>query len=293
MSAWKGIALFLLASLITFGPWLIRNQVWAGNPIFPEGMAVLGRAHFSDVQVERWQRAHSPVEEDRPVMRRVAAAWERIAIDWRFGFALIPAGVAALAWRRDRAAAFLGIVLASQLFVWLAFTHLQGRFYILALPLAAIAIGSVRVREWAFAGMGVAVLMACVNLYNAKPRFAKFVLPVAHESSLGIEDLRWLTYARTKVDLETVPADRTIVLAGDAEAFSYSQMPMSRLRYRTVFDVPPAKHGDWLAAWTGGASGLVIVTPADLRRFKATYFDVPSPSFDELDKTPGPYSIKR
>jgi hypothetical protein len=289
----EGSLLFLVASLVTFAPWLIRNQVWAGNPIFPEGMAVLGKAHFADVQVERWHRAHSPVEGDRPVVRRVVAAWERIGADWRYGFVLLPAGVAALAWRRDRAAAFLGIVLGVQLFVWLAFTHLQGRFYILSIPIAAIAIGSLRVRDWAFAGLAAAVVMACVNLYHAKPRFVKFVLPVSHESSLGIEDLRWLTYARTNVDLDTVPPDKTIVLAGDAEAFSYSQMPMSRLRYRTVFDVPPAKAGDWLAAWTGGAGGLVIVTPADLRRFKATYFDVPSPSFEELDKTPGPYTIQR
>jgi hypothetical protein len=135
--------------------------------------------------------------------------------------------------------------------------------------------------------------VASVNLYQAKARFAKFVLPVAHESSLGIEDLRWLAYARTNVDLDTVPPDKTIVLAGDAEAFSYSGIPMSRLRYRTVFDVPPAKDGDWLAAWTGNEPGLVIVTPADLRRFKATYFDVPSPSFEELDRNPGPYTLPR
>jgi hypothetical protein len=289
----KGPAVFLVASLVTFAPWLIRNQVWARNPVFPEAMETLGKAHFSDVQVERWRRAHSPVEADRPMLKRLAAAAQRIAFDWRYGFVLLPAGIAALAWRRDRVAAFLGIVLAFQLFVWLAFTHLQGRFYILAIPIAAIAVGSVRVPPWAFAGVAVVVVAACVNLYVAKERFAKLVLPFAHEGLLGIEDLRMLTYARTHKDPDTLPADQTIVLAGDAEAFSYSQMPMSRLRYRTVFDVPPAKDGDWLAAWTGGERGLVIVTPGDLRRFKRTYFEVPSPSFEELNRAPGPYTLQR
>jgi hypothetical protein len=290
-----GPAVFLVASLLTFAPWLIRNQAWARNPIFPEGMETLGKAHFSDVQVERWRRAHSPTAAERPVVHRLAAVWERIAADWRYGFALLPACAAALAWRRDRPAAFLGVVLAVQLFVWLAFTHLQGRFYILAVPIAAIALGAVRLPRHALAAVAVALVLASVNLYNAKSRFARFVLPIAHEGFLGVEDLRWLTPARTSLDLDldTVPPDKTIVLAGDAQAFSYSGIPMTRLRYRTVFDVPPAKNGDWLAAWTGNEPGLVIVTPADLRRFKGTYFDVPSPSFEELDRNPGPYILRR
>jgi len=31
----------------------------AHNPVFPEGMSIFGRGHFSQVQEQRWQKAHS------------------------------------------------------------------------------------------------------------------------------------------------------------------------------------------------------------------------------------------
>jgi hypothetical protein len=69
--------------MATFAPWMIRNEVWAGNPVFPEAMSVLGRAHFDDVQVERWQRAHSASEADRPWGKRLRAMPEGVLLDWR------------------------------------------------------------------------------------------------------------------------------------------------------------------------------------------------------------------
>jgi hypothetical protein len=289
----KGLGCFLLASIMTFSPWLIRNQVWAHNPVFPERMETLGRAHFSEVQVERWRKAHSPTEAERPVLNRVGAAVTRIIADWRYGFVFLPVGVAAMVMRRDRAAVFLGLLLVVQLIVWLAFTHLQERFYILAIPIAAIAIGLVRRPAWPIAAASLAGVVVLIGLGYQVPRYASLVWPLAQNGALGVDDLKWLVEIRSGINLDSLPSDGAIILAGDAEAFTYSGIPMSRLRYRTVFDVPPAPDGDWLRAWTGDEKGTVIVSPNDLRRFKKTYFEVPTPPQAELDRRPGAYVLRR
>src|SRR5205823_5242629 len=78
--------------LLVFSPWLIRNAVWAGgNPVFPEAMRLLGRAHFSEVQVERWERAHAPRDDQKGLAGRAAAVNAQILSDWRYGLLLLPA----------------------------------------------------------------------------------------------------------------------------------------------------------------------------------------------------------
>src|SRR6185503_3603741 len=43
----KPAVVFVIAGLLVFSPWLIRNLVWAKNPVFPEAMSLLGHGHFS------------------------------------------------------------------------------------------------------------------------------------------------------------------------------------------------------------------------------------------------------
>src|SRR5450432_2966589 len=49
--------IFVVVGTLVFSPWLIRNVVWARNPIFPLAMKTIGQSHFSDEQVERFERA--------------------------------------------------------------------------------------------------------------------------------------------------------------------------------------------------------------------------------------------
>src|SRR5260370_26306296 len=39
--------IFIACGFAAYSPWLIRNWVWARNPVFPEAMSILGRGHFS------------------------------------------------------------------------------------------------------------------------------------------------------------------------------------------------------------------------------------------------------
>jgi hypothetical protein len=169
---------------------------------------------------------------------------------------------------------------------WTWFTHHQGRFFVQAVPVAALLVAFVEWGRWRWVGATVVVLMALTSwglvhhqftsrLYGQRP----WVL------ALGIEDLS----ALTPQPLETVPPDATVVLVGEAKAFWY-QRDMRRLRYRTVFDVDTTKERDVIRAWTlpegRGPGDWLLVDPEELRRFNRTYYDVPKlpPEYRDQDQ---------
>src|SRR5205814_6540115 len=130
-------------------PWLIRNQVWVGNPVYPEATGILGKGRFNDVQIERWHRAHSPQPAQRAISARLAEGGRQIVTGWQFGYVLLPLGLLAigLTWRRPGTWFLAGMLVFLTVF-WLEFTHLQGRFYLLAVPLCGLPLSQVTLRRW-------------------------------------------------------------------------------------------------------------------------------------------------
>ena len=51
-------------TLAVFSPWLIRNQLAVGNPVFPLASDLLGRGYWSPQEQQRWLDGHGP--EKRP-----------------------------------------------------------------------------------------------------------------------------------------------------------------------------------------------------------------------------------
>ena len=133
--------LFVVVAGAVFSPWLVRNVAWAGNPVFPEGMSLFGRAHFSETQQERWTRDHAPTAEQRPVPARLAAFNSQIVADKGYAWILLPMAVlaAVIGWRRVEIRVLVILIVLHALF-WIGLTHLQGRFFVLFIPWGAIAI---------------------------------------------------------------------------------------------------------------------------------------------------------
>ena len=109
---------------------------------------------------------------------------------------------------------------------------------------------------------------------------------------LGNENLAWMS--PEAVDNDKMPPEVTLFLAGDSRAFHY-QIPMSRLRYRTVFDVNVSNASGMIEAWTEGAENTrpawILVDPDELRRFSRTYKNLgPLPA--EIENAHAPYLIK-
>ena len=280
---------FGVIGVALYSPWLVRNLVWTGNPVFPEAQSVFGRAHFTEAQQERWKGAHSPRADQQGSSARLWAAWEQIATDARFGYVLFPLALAcaAITYRKPETWLLLAM-LALMLAIWLAITHLQSRFFVLAIPVAALLIAQVRARAALASGVG-AFALALIGIGVMHGRMTVWLNEKQVAPLLGFETLSAFMVPEIATKL---PDDVTLALVGDAKAFCY-QRPMSRLRYRTIFDVPGGD--DAIAAWLGGppdGTTRVLVDPGELARFARTYRNLPPAPPDVLQHR-DPYLLDR
>jgi hypothetical protein len=272
-------ASFLFAGGVIFSPWLIRNITWTGNPVFPEVAILFGRAHWSQTQVERWIKAnHLPRPEQQNILGRAKAAGDQVLWDWRFGYVLLPIAIAAaaLAWK-DRQTKVLVALLIGLAIFWLFFTHLQSRFFTLAIPICALLIGQAGARRGEVTAYSLLVLvMACGGVLALFSKVASIKAPIF--DFLGVENLNGLTPLADA----SIPADAHVLLVGDGRPFLY-EVPTDRLLYRTVFDVD-VKDGEasdvaWRSGWDSNAGPTIQVIDApELRRFAKTYWGIPEPS---------------
>jgi hypothetical protein len=91
---------------------------------------------------------------------------------------------------------------------------------------------------------------------------------------IGYEDLSAVAVPQPFADV--IAKGGPVALIGDARAFEYT-IPMSRLHYRTVFDVDAKPGESVIDAWAAGAppDATRLVDPNELRRFNRTYFGIP------------------
>jgi 4-amino-4-deoxy-L-arabinose transferase-like glycosyltransferase len=271
----KPLVAFVIVGVALFAPWLIRNVVWVGNPVFPLAMSTLGRGHFDEGQVERFRIAHAPPAKEQPMAARVGRAYAVIFGDWQYGYLCWPicAVAIALAWRA-RAAWLIAGYLVVVLVVWIGFTHLLGRFYVLAIPVAAMALGLVRGGRWAVVPCVFAGLMAITSialLHQPLEHFAE----LARHGFFGLDDLSPMT--APGIAEAAAKTDTPVWLVGSAEGFLYP-IPSARLHYRTVFDLPghaPDMYRAWLGQGAGETTGLIVINPMEVERLSRTYYGVP------------------
>jgi len=270
----KGVSLYVASGFVALSPWLIRNFASTGNPVFPESTALFGKAHWSDAQVERWQRAnHLPAAKYRSLSGRLSEGWNQVLADRRYALSVIVVAVVAagISWRNPHAR-YLIILLALQASFWLFFTHLQSRFFVLAIPIAALLLGMIELRQGLAPLAALCAILAATTWFMMDQRIEKFLQP----GIVGAEDLMQLT---PLADVK-LPEDSHLVLVGDARAFFY-QIPMSRLSYRTVFDADVKPGQACVDAWRAGApsdsSVITVIDPGELMRFSRTYWMIPPP----------------
>ncbi len=165
---WLAFALLAAAGgLIALAPYLIRNALHAGNPVFPFLTSVFGSAHWTAEQAEAWRRGHFS---DVGLSGRIAALWNQFPgfgfgdppagsadpwkPQWSFFPLLLVGGFAVCLWRADarRAAGSLGAMILVQIGFWLLFTHLKSRFLLPVVApgsvLAALGVASVLRGRW-------------------------------------------------------------------------------------------------------------------------------------------------
>lgn len=270
----KSIALFLFAGLLVFSPWLIRNYAWAGNPVFPEQQKLLGRGHFSQEQSDRFYKAHKTRPDQQAMTVRVAELWRQVFADWRFGYALLPiGGLAILLSLRRTESHFLLFMLLGLTAFWLLMTHLQGRFYVLAIPIVAIGVSQVANNRLPI------LFFTCAALLTISG--TGYVVLQSHKifNRNGFDLRQAIGYADYDLSVsfkdQFLPSRHSpIVLVGGAQVFFF-HTPMSQLQYRTVFDVDTKHPNDAIAAWTvgiaPGSKGYLWIDLVEVERLHRTY----------------------
>jgi hypothetical protein len=284
---------FVIAGVLALSPWLIRNVVWCGNPIFPVATKIFGKAYFSDGQIERFRIAHSPTPDQASPVARLRVTWLDVIAHWQFGYILLPAAlVAAAVRRRDRQTWLLLITAVIIFIVWIGFTHLLGRFLVMFIPIGAILIGRLQWGRARPAAVALVAVAAALGWPGVVSKLSEITLDQTRSALIGREDLAFMVPPELS---EMSASDKQIGLVGDAQPFLY-QVPMSRLHYRTVFDIPPGET-DPIDAWVGAeAKGnpnwLLVINPTEIERLHRTYFDVPGLRPEWVQRGPEPFVVR-
>jgi len=140
--------LAVAACATLFSPWLLRNAVHTGNPVFPLATGTFGRGHWTAAQADRWDAAHvAPPLTERPALALAAVLDDRGVGIVTVLLAVVAAGAAISRGRRsdplDRLC--LGVA-ACQLLVWAGGTHMAARFIVPVAVPAVILIGGFTAR---------------------------------------------------------------------------------------------------------------------------------------------------
>ncbi|HOW69118.1 MAG TPA: hypothetical protein PKY77_00840 [Phycisphaerae bacterium] len=241
------VVLLGLVSAVVFSPWLIRNAINTGNPVYPLGYSVFGsRAGVWDADLEkRWQRAHGSAEAERSSVPMVARVVERTVADERIGPVLILLATWGALVRRDRWTVGLAVMLGVQFVLWLGATHLFARFaVVLLLPLVLLAA---RLLERPVSGLGrvllavVLVLGAGWNFYAIGGLFYVHTrLGPSHEPIQAYDKLEWFVKGLWPSMQEVgaingLDAGAKVMLIGEARTFYLRR----RCDYAVVFNHHP------------------------------------------------------
>jgi hypothetical protein len=156
-------------------PWLVRNELAAGNPVFPQLASVFGGGHWSAEQHARWTGGHrfdgSFIDRVKLLLLPDPGGPHLGGTSMRgllhphwgvLGALCLVAGVVGPIVRRNAVVVALAVGLGLQVVAWLALTHVQSRFLVpVALaggPLIAVSLARLGGR-----GVWVAVALAVVQ----------------------------------------------------------------------------------------------------------------------------------
>lgn len=278
----RSVGLFAIGCLLSFAPWLVKNLVMTGNPVFPLCNRTFAAqpSGWGEDQTLQWERGHSIATSDRAAGARVNALWQRVIADQeqRFGpmlFALALGGL--FARRRDRVDAALGLMFLVQWMVWLFGTHLYARFAVpMLLPLGLLAGRSVAGQSARGRTTFVAVLLTLGCVWNAGFSVRReFRDSVAGVSASAMYEGRIPGYEYLRFVNQELPTDARILMIGDARPF-YIQRPVD---YWVVFNRHPlvgvleggATHEEAVQWLRDAGYTHVLVHWGEVRRLARTY----------------------
>lgn len=254
---------FALASFLTWVPWLAKNAIETGNPVYPLASILFEVPGMSERQIERWQTVHSP-----PASPAGSAFTPRALFDSAgqvllkspfvnpslVFFFLVGIAFAAL---RGKGARWLWKPLFVSLWilgVWWLLTHRIDRFWLPIVPLLTLSAGygmahiarhssATLVNAIVLFGITYGLLQSLSGAAQNDNRFfvSQRALELEHRGAVdGLyrDVIAWLN--------ENLNSDDQLLCIGEAKAFHF-QMPIV---YATCFNETPGE------MWLDGKDGL-------------------------------------
>jgi hypothetical protein len=276
-SLWIVPATFAAGVVLSIGPWLAKNAVETGNPVYPLAYSVFGGRDW-DARVDaRWKKAHSPGTHSLSSLEELALD---VAIRSKWNspllFAFAPLALMAAAARRRAAWLWLYV---GWLFLscWL-FTHRIDRFWVPLLPVVALLAGGGAAWWWETLRRGCLGFALPGGIRRSWPAkldliggWCLVILPLVAVGLFNLELIAgsggWSGYNDFLRDLGEaeqlagrltapeivwmnghLPSGSKVLSVGDAATFE-ARFPVV---YNTVFD--RSIFEDWFAARPGEAS---------------------------------------
>jgi hypothetical protein len=235
---------FVIGMTLFFGPWLVRNIAWTGNPVYPLAYSVFDGFNWTPEKAAKFAAGHRSTDFSLPALLRYFAEIP-VHSDWQSGlvFALAPLTLAlCLFLRRSKrshctAVWSLAALIGWQFVAFWVMTHRLDRFWLPLLPFACVLAGA----GWsAIPPMGrawiVNPLAAVVLLYNFSYCTTRYCALNDYTADL-MEHRRFSKGTASKAvmfadESGRIPPRATVLYVGFAGVY-YSEHPF---RYNSVFD---------------------------------------------------------
>ncbi|MCH7988838.1 MAG: hypothetical protein IID46_06755, partial [Planctomycetes bacterium] len=226
---------FSLGVFLTVEPWLIKNSVETGNPVYPLMYTLFGGEDWDADLNAKWRAGHS-LSADRYTFNELGVNVIDVTAksDWLSPLLFGLAPLALFAGRNRRLVVWLWLYVGFLFFAWWLFTHRIDRFWVPMIPvvslLAGIGAAWHRATVWRCAG---GLLIAAAVLFNLG--FVTTGLCGNNMYLADLNDARRVSESFTPgiASLnKNLPDNAKVLCVGEAQVFD-ARFP---LVYNTVFD---------------------------------------------------------
>lgn len=273
---WRGggkpLGAFLLAAAIACGLWFGKNAALAGNPTYPLLYPLFGGKTRTAEKDRQWSRAHRPHDFS---LAALGSDVLRVLLssEWLSPLVMPLAALALVGKRPPRGAWVLAAEFGFVVAAWWLLTHRIDRFWIPALPLAALLAGEgacwgvCRIGRWP---MTVLLLAGAVYCFLAASSlgggYNRYFISLDRARRDPDRVAPWHRYLNAQVQ------QGSVLLVGDAQPFDL-EMPVL---YNTCFDdslfeqlVKDRTAAEIRAALAQRQIVYVLVHWGEIRRYRA------------------------
>ncbi len=231
---------FSLGWAVVIGPWLGKNVIDTGDPVYPLGYRVFHGRYWDEAMQRKWHAVHDPrlipIEAPRRVARELANDLVDVAgrSDWQSPLYLALAPLALLRRGSRRLVLALWGYVAYLFLTWWLLTHRLDRFWLPLLPPLAVLAGLggdwIRHRGWSILLSLILSIVLLTNLTYISTDLAGLSEWTSDLTALR-DHIPWLNAPLSAMDA-SLPRDAKILLVGQAAVFFVNH----RIVYNTVFN---------------------------------------------------------